>query len=250
MWENISIRKCISFIQAGHIPRLEDAPIPAPVRPAITISRMTGAGGHTVASILAAYLKDRLPALGDWTIFDRNLVEKIVEDHKLDKSVAEFMEECHKTMITDVVEEMIGLHPGSWNLVQKTSATVLRLARMGNVIIVGRGASVITRKQKNTFHVRLVSSYENRLKWVEREHGLEPKAALQFIRKGDEGRKRYLKDYFDRDIDDPLLYHLTINVDQIRHEGTARLIGNAVIDRFKLNAAARAAGREEHRIYH
>ena len=57
----------------------------------------------------------------------------------------------------------MGLHPSSWTLVQQTNATILQLAQMGNVILVGRGATVITSKLNNVFHVRLVGSLEKRI---------------------------------------------------------------------------------------
>ena len=42
-------------------------------------------------------------------------------------------------------------------LVHKTAKTILQLAEMGNVIIIGRGANVVTAHMNNIFHVRLVA---------------------------------------------------------------------------------------------
>jgi cytidylate kinase len=42
-----------------------------------------------------------------------------------------------------------------------------------------------------------------------------------------------MRDYFGREIDDPMLYHMIINTDKISYENAARLIGDAVINRFK-----------------
>ena len=39
--------------------------------------------------------------------------------------------------------------------------------------------------------------------------------ALDFIHREDKGRKRFLKEHFEEDIDNPLLYHLVINTDRI-----------------------------------
>jgi len=61
-------------------------------------------------------------------------------------------------------------------------------------------------------------------------------------KKKDEGRRRYLKDNFDKDIDDPLLYHVIINTDLVQHDEAARLIGDEVIRRFKLNSPVKASG--------
>ena len=144
MWHNIGLEKCISFIESELRPKGKESPVSAATRPAITISRMTGAGGHTVASILADYLQMHVPAHDRWIVFDQSLVEKVLEDHHINKRFAGFMEESHKSMLIDSVEEWMGLHPSSWTLVQQTNAAILQLAKMGNVILVGRGGNVIT----------------------------------------------------------------------------------------------------------
>jgi cytidylate kinase len=238
MWQNIGLEKCISFIELW--PKGKESSVPAVTRPAITISRMTGAGGYAVASALVDYLHMHVPAHDRWTVFDQNLVGKVLEDHHINKRFADFMEESHKSMLIDSVEEWMGLHPSSWTLVQRTNATILQLAKMGNVILVGRGAMVITSKLKNVFHVRLVGSLEKRIEYGQQLYGLDRKAALNFIKKRDEGRKRYLKDNFDADVDDPLLYHVIINTDLVQYDEAARLIGDEVIKRFKLDSRMEA----------
>ncbi|HME42360.1 MAG TPA: cytidylate kinase-like family protein [Syntrophorhabdales bacterium] len=238
MWHNIGVGKCISFIELW--PKGKESFISATTRPAITISRMTGAGGHTVASILADYLQMHVPAHDPWTVFDQNLVEKVLEDHHIHKRIADFMQEGHKSMLMDSVEEWMGLHPSTWTLIQQTNATILQLAKMGNVILVGRGGVVITSKLKNVFHVRLVGSLEKRIEYGQKLYGLDRKASLDFIKKRDEGRKRYLKDNFGVDVDDPLLYHVLINTDLVQYDEAAGLIGDEVIRRFKLDSPVRA----------
>ena len=103
----------------------------------------------------------------------------------------------------------------------------------GRVILLGRGANVITSKLSNGFHVRLVASLEKRVEYVQETQHLGRKAAKQFVEKQDRGRRRYLKRYFDADLDDPLLYDLTINTERISFDEAARMIGEAVLGRFK-----------------
>ena len=79
MWKNIGLDKCKSLIQSEFIPKSVN--VGKPPGPTVTISRMTGAGGHTVASALAYYLQENTPGHPRWTIFDQNLVEKALEDH-------------------------------------------------------------------------------------------------------------------------------------------------------------------------
>ena len=103
---------------------------------------------------------------------------------------------------------------------------------MGNVVIVGRGANVITAKLKNTFHVRLIASLEKRVEHIKELMDMNEKEALTYIKKEDENRKKYLKSYFHVDADDPLLYHMTINTDLLTHKGAAYLIAEAVVLKF------------------
>src|SRR6185369_11998039 len=102
-----------------------------------------------------------------WMIFDRNLVEKVLEDHNLPGRLAKFMPEDRISGVSDTMDELFGLHPASWILVRKISETILHLAEMGNVIVIGRGANVITSKLSHVFHVRLVGSLENRVKHLQ-----------------------------------------------------------------------------------
>ncbi len=233
MWKNIGLEQCRSFINCQLSPggwarsdRL--------VKPAITISRMTGAGGLTVAAKLAECLQAKVPRHAPWTVFDRKLVEQVLEDHHLSKRVAEFMPENHKSMLTDIFEELLGLHPSAWTLVHQTAETILHLAQMGNVILVGRGASVVTSTLDNVFHVRLVGSVAKRTERVQQVYEFDRPTAIEFINRKDKGRRRYLKEHLHEDIDNPLLYHLIINTDRIRYEDAARLIGDEVIRRFHL----------------
>lgn len=241
MWENIGSDKCESYIERHFGLKGKETP-EQPEKPAITISRAEGAGGLTVSSELADYLKARTPTHEEWTIFDQNLVVKVIEDYNLKRRVGDFMKEGHKGTVTDAIEEFLGLHPSTWTLVQRTNATILRLAQLGNVILVGRGGNIVTGDMETVFHVRLVGSLEKRVEQAQKVFNYDKKTATNYIKKRDAGRKRYIKDNFDKDIDDPLLYHLVINTDLIKYEEAARLIGDEVIKRFKLDSPMREAG--------
>ena len=203
------------------------------VYPCITISRQTGAGSNPVCEKLIQIMDEYSEPEGvKWAFFDRNLIEKVLEDYNLPKQISEFMREGKYKHLNAVVYEMLGLKPSEWTLVHKTTDTILQLARMGNVVIVGRGANVITAKLKNTFHVRLIASLEKRIEHIKVLMDMNEKEALAHIKKEDENRKKYLKSYFHVDPDDPLLYHMTVNTDLLTHKGAAYLIAEAVVLKF------------------
>jgi len=183
-----------------------------------------------VAERLAEYLHQRADEeVCPWAIFDRELVSKVLEEHHLPQSVARFMREDRISEITDTLDELFGLHPPSWTLVRKTSETILRLVDLGNVIIIGRGANIITSKLPSVFHVRLVASLENRIEHMCEITGLSRKQAQDQVLQEDIGRRRYVRKYFGKDIEDPLLYHLTINTDLVSYDEAARLIADAML---------------------
>ena len=207
---------------------------------AITLSRQTGAGVFSVAEQLASLLQQRTPpGAAPWTVFDKNLMEKVLEDHHLPAKLAQFMPEDRRSMIEEVMEEILGLHPPSWTLANQTMETILKLAELGNVILVGRAATVITARFNHVLHVRLVGSLERRISRVQEHLGLGHKAALEFIRKADRGRQRYLRTHLRADIEDPLLYDLIVNTDRFALDAVARLIADAALT--KADLAARSA---------
>src|ERR1035441_665491 len=107
------LERCRTFINAN----LQSAAKPAATgqgsvqRRTVTISRQTGSGAHAVAEKLAACLQALSPAHAcPWTVFDRNLVEKVLEDHNLPQRLAQFMPEDRVTEIADTMDEIGRAH--------------------------------------------------------------------------------------------------------------------------------------------
>jgi hypothetical protein len=227
----IGLENCLSFINCQlQTPHFSVKPEEKPLRRAVTISRQSGSGGHSVAENLVRILRARDPEpTCPWTVFDRELVQKVLEEHHLPKRLEKFMPEDKISGIADTMDELFGLHPPSWTLVHKAAHTILHLAELGKVIIIGRGANVITRKLDYVFHVRLVGSLDRRVQYMGQLNGINHREALDLVCREDLGRKRYLKQYFDKDIDDPTLYHLVINTDLVSYEEAAILIAGAVL---------------------
>ena len=202
--------------------------------PFVTISRQTGAGGITIGERLAQFLRQKdsnIKCACPWSVFDKELVTEVLKKHHLPERIAPFLSEDKISEIEDIMDGLFGLHPAKWTLVHKTSQMLLNLAHMGYVILVGRGANVVTRKLPGGFHVRLVGSFKKRLEHVKEYYHLDAKNGKTFIQKEDIGRKNYLKKYFGKDINDPLLYDLVINTDTVSYSSAAEIIANAVLKR-------------------
>lgn len=224
-----NLDKAHSFLDA----HLRDQPPldsrPAPALRAITISRQAGCGAALVAEHLAQLLKAREQSAAPWTVFDRNLIEQVLKDHNLPVRFAKYLPEDQVSEIQDAMHELFNVHPSAWTVVEHTAETILRLTQLGNVILIGRGANRITASLPGVFHVRLVAPLEQRLEHIQRSYDMSLPAAREFVTREDRGRARYFKRYFAADVDDPLLYHLTINTGLVSFEQAAELIVAAAI---------------------
>jgi cytidylate kinase len=230
---NINYDQCLSFLNCQLKPvSRQPAKNGARFR-SVTISRETGSGGNSVAERLIENLKrsDR-KAICPWTLFDKNLVEKVLEDHQLPGRLAKFFPEDRQTELEDIIDEVFGLRPASWTMVEQTSETILKLAALGKVVIIGRAANIVTQKLADVLRVRLIGSLETRARRLSEVRGMTRKSALDLIHKEDVGRRRYVKKYFGANIDDPLLYPLVLNTDTVTIEEASGLIARIVTQGF------------------
>tara|TARA_B100001123_G_scaffold451015_1_gene626007 strand:+ start:1598 stop:1987 length:390 start_codon:yes stop_codon:yes gene_type:complete len=127
--------------------------------PFITISRQTGAGGHSFTWMLQGYLdmKWSLPE-SDWTVFDKNLVQTAMRERGLPERVAEYLSEKLVSEVSSLILELTGVRPSLWELNQLIFESLLHLAQIGRVILIGRGTNIVVRRLRNGLHIRLIGS--------------------------------------------------------------------------------------------
>ncbi len=236
---SLGLDRCFSFIncqlQSPKAIRGGDAALVK----CVTVSRQSGCGAHVFAEELAARLQSQLPEnAAPWTIFDRSLMEAVLRDHHLPSRLAAFLPEDRVSHVEDIIHELFSLHPPTETLVRQTAETILHLAELGNVIILGRGANIVTERLPQVLHVRLVGSLEPRVAHMRVFDKLERKEALARIEREDGGRRRYLERYFHTDIDDPLHYHLVINTDWLALNEAAAMVSDLASNHSVPEAAA------------
>jgi hypothetical protein len=90
-------------------------------------------------------------------------------------------------------------------------ATVYRAALGGNVVFLGMGAQVILSGLPDTVHLQAVRFLSERAKAIAEVQKIPYPQALSLVNKMDAGKKAFLSHYFDANINEPTLYHLTIN---------------------------------------
>lgn len=207
------------------------------VGPFVTISRESGAGGSTLANALASRLQELLPGEVPWTVFDRNLVEAMLQSRHLSPRIARFLPEDRVSEIDASIGELVGLHPNIWNLIERTNEMMRELARNGHVILVGRGANCATAAIENGTHLRLVAPVDFRAHHMARELGQSPEAAATHNNQVDAARRAYVRSVFEAEIDRASFYDLVINTARFSTEQAVELVVGAVRSRLLVPAS-------------
>lgn len=192
------------------------------VGPYITISRESGTGGSVLGEEIARRL-NRFISVDDpvWTVFDRNLVARMLEDNHLSASLARFLPENKVSEIETTVNEIVGLHPNIWTLVNQTNSLMRHLAAMGNAIIIGRGSNLATAGSPHGLHLRLIAPAEQRGQRTTNILGIPQDQALAYNRKTDHARRDYVRSFFNAEIDDASSYDLIVNMEHFSIENAA-----------------------------
>ena len=201
--------------------------------PTLTISRQTGAGASSVGEkFIEIISKAPTDCNCEWAYFDKNLIEKVIADYNLPDFFSGLKVEDKYSGIEPIFKDFVWPSESKWSLAHKTTKTILKLANVGNVVIVGRGANIITAKLKNVFHVRLVAPLEHRIKHIREYFGMSVKEAEEYTTREEAARKKYVKSYFFKDIDDPVHYHLILNTHLLGYDGAAEVIARSIVKRF------------------
>lgn len=194
-----------------------------PNLPVITISRQPGAGGRTVAQLLADQLGLELVGY--------SLIDEVARNRKLQKKVADSLDERARDAIELLVEGLLrGRYVDHEEYARATAKAIRTLATRGGVIFLGRAAAVVL-GDKADLNVRLVAGEAFRAKrLMEYEHLGEREAARAAVQR-DKERIAYARKLYRVDINDPLLYDLVINTERIPPQRAVTVITAALTAR-------------------
>ncbi len=221
-----SYQRCHSFVHSNFV---KTRPVGNWQNPAVTISRQRFSHAHGIAEELLNLLNaDPLLGSKQWALFDRDLVHKILEDHHLPQAISRYMPEDRDHDVSGIINEILGLHPSLWELFHHTCDTIMKLASIGNVILIGRGSHIITRNLSHVIHVRVIAPLEQRIERAATIEQISTASAARLIRQEDHASTAFVKSHFDEDPDNPAAYHLTINTGKAGPKAAAAIIHTAI----------------------
>ena len=194
--------------------------------PFVTISRETGAGGHNLASKIVELMvneKDN-PLFEGWQVCDQEICHRIAQDPKLNVSLESLLISEYRSPAEDLISQFITGESAQEKVFKKMFRVIRDLALFGKTVIVGRGATCLTRDLPYGIHVRLVASLPSRIALMMDSHGKDEKWAHETIQREDKAKASLVKTFFVRDIRDPLLYDCVWNTDRVAIDHIARVI--------------------------
>ena len=201
--------------------------------PFVTISRQPGAGGHMLAEAIVERLQEKSYAdlSSGWQVFDQKLCEFVAEEPSVQVSLSSLIREEYHSEIQDIVNALLGKYSSQLTVYKKTFEIVRTLAALGKVIIVGRAGNCLTHAMRTGIHIRLVASNGTRVKRMMRFLEVDEHEAQITIREQERESAKLVRNFFGKNIDDPLMYDVVWNTDTVAIEDIADSVVS-MIDRM------------------
>ena len=182
----------------------------------VTISREAGAGGSLIGEAVGRGL--------GWEVLDQNLLDRVADRFQLSKPMLELVDETESNWAYDIfgawVDHKIIPHE---KYVVHLARIVQAAVKLGNVVIVGRGAQFLLPKEQ-CLAVRIVAAEKYRVEQLARQMACDATKARRHMVELDRGRQEFVTRYFRHDIANPHLYDLVLSVDRLGPAATAELI--------------------------
>ena len=196
----------------------------------ITISRQFGAGGITLGKMIAEKF--------GYTFADTDIIKMVAEMANVSTHFVETVEKeaggkfskfISKTVSKPLVGRILKDEHGYIDEEIYLDYLVLIIAQMaddGDVVILGRGSQYILNDHPDAYHILLIDTFENRVKFMQDNYDLSHNRAVHVVKNEDKRRLNLYKKLGKSDYDNPDLYHLVLNRGRISLDKASELICN------------------------
>ena len=183
--------------------------------PFITLSRQAGAGAESFVETLRERLNSLDRSARPWTMWDRELVQKVSEEHQVPCEIIEALDTDHArgSWFADFLSGL-SLQAGGlddFQVLRRVVKTVRALALMGRCILVGRGAVYATEDLPAGVHVRVVAPLEHRIENIARQRNLSHDQAATELNRVERQRETFHRRWWGDRALLPELFTLTLN---------------------------------------
>jgi len=191
----------------------------------ITLSRAYGCGVREMARDLAQRL--------GYNLFEKEMVPLLAQKLHRKKEFTKEHDELKDLLSSSVIDfassrfaflKKDSISPKEY--VDALKDIFFELVRHGDVIVVGRGSQFILQNHPDVFHLRLIADIKDRVEHLKNFHfiNVPDNVLIQRIQNEDHRRQEFLKIHFGYNGENPLLYHMTINLSKVSREKTKNMI--------------------------
>lgn len=186
----------------------------------IAVSREAGSGGISVAREVGRRL--------NWPVYDQELLERLAVELHVDVSQVEDYDERRGSFLVDTLKAFsASASISEITYFRRLMRMLQALGSRGECIIVGRGSTFVLPRE-TTLRTRILATREDRLAFLMANQNLTAAEAAKFIETRDRERTRFIKDYFHKDVADPINYDLILNRSRFSVEECAELVIQAL----------------------
>lgn len=184
----------------------------------VTISRRMGSGARVVAQSLA----DKL----GWSLWDKELLDAMAEHAQVSERVVQAFDEHTISEIELFTRGLFGEQEMAGFIYPRQLARAVKtISKLGNVIILGRGANFIL---PDALKVRIDASDEYRIRNMMEYEGLTRDEATAKLHASDRDRRHFLTTVFGKERVEHAVFDLTIWMDRFTNDDAVEIILAAV----------------------
>jgi cytidylate kinase len=194
----------------------------------ITISRDYASGGRKLGRLLAKRL--------GYHYVDKFLFQKIAEDLNVSERTLESFEKSREYRISNSFSKLFGqsyiqrivghdksvVEEKEYQISLKN--LILKTAEDDDVVIIGRAAYFFLKNMENCYHFHLVAPMDWRKKHAMKELNIPGNIVHEIIERHDKNQHWFLRSICGESFNDPVLFHLTLNMSRIPIEKTIDII--------------------------
>ena len=204
------------------------------IHPYVTISREPGIDAGEIAKSVASKC--------GWKVFDRELLDYMVEHYHWSRIALDYVDERTASWFHETFGKWLdGQLVSQAEYVSSLGKIVLLAAQHESTVFVGRGVQFILPREAG-LSVRVIAPRKQRVERIKERRHCNQRDAEKFIDETDKGRADFVRRYFHRDVADPHLYDLVINLEQIPRDDAINMIVNEA-KRHEQRVSTEGSGR-------
>lgn len=195
----------------------------APPKPTITLTREFGCEAFPIAEELVRQAEKRTGET--WALIDKSLLDIVAREQRIPEEIIQSLGSKPR-WFDDMLSTFSTNWKGDADYYRLLCEQVVLSASVGNAVIVGLGAPIITKSLKNCCHYRLIAEHNFKVASIARRMKISKQEAEIIVLDRQKERDRIIRKLLNADEHNPLLYHAIFNNGKSKN----RLIAKAILE--------------------